>query len=117
MVKYTEEQILELILNDYKERKKYILAPVVRSRKGQYREMFEQIRKKGYLNVRVDGKLEEVRHGMKLDRYKMHDIEIVIDKMIVTGSEHQRLKDSLRVAMKQGDGLILLLDADTGDTR
>ncbi len=117
MVKYTEEQILELILNDYKDRKTYILAPVVRNRKGHYRELFEQIRKKGYLNVRVDGELEEIRHGMKLDRYKMHSIEIVIDKLLVTGSEHQRLKESLRVAMKQGDGLIILLDADTDDMR
>lgn len=117
MVKYTEEQILELILKDYKDRKTYILAPVVQNRKGHYRELFEQIRKKGYLNVRVDGKLEEVRHGMKLDRYKMHHIEIVIDKLRVAGNEHQRLKDSLRVAMKQGDGLITLLDADTDNMR
>ncbi|MDR0743327.1 MAG: excinuclease ABC subunit UvrA [Tannerella sp.] len=117
MVKYTEEQIMELILKDYKDRKTYILSPVVRNRKGHYRELFEQIRKKGYLNVRVDGQLEEIRHGMKLDRYKMHSIEIVIDKLSVTGTEHQRLKDSLRVAMKQGDGLIVLLDTDGGDMR
>jgi excinuclease ABC subunit A len=117
MVKYTEEQILELILKDYKNRKMYILAPVVRNRKGHYRELFEQIRKKGYLNVRVDGKLEEVRYGMKLDRYKMHNIEVVIDKMMVSGSESQRLKKSLRVAMKQGDGLIILLDAHTDEMR
>ncbi|MDR0698842.1 MAG: excinuclease ABC subunit UvrA [Tannerella sp.] len=117
MVKYTEEQILELILKDYKNRKTYMLAPLVRNRKGHYRELFEQIRKKGYLNVRVDGKLEEIRHGMKLDRYKMHSIEVVIDKMVVSGSESQRLKKSLRVAMKQGDGLIILLDADTDEMR
>jgi excinuclease ABC subunit A len=117
MVKYTEEQILELILKDYKDRKTYILAPVVRNRKGHYRELFEQVRKKGYLNVRVDGKLEEIRHGMKLDRYKMHSIEIVIDKLIVSGLESQRLKKSLRVAMKQGDGLIMLLDAGTDEMR
>ncbi|MDR0394159.1 MAG: excinuclease ABC subunit UvrA [Tannerella sp.] len=117
MVKYTEEQILELIEDDYKGRKTYILAPVVRSRKGHYRELFEQIRKKGYLNVRVDGKLEEIRHGMKLDRYKMHDIEIVIDKLVVDGSERRRLKNSLRVAMKQGDGLIVLLDAENDGLR
>jgi excinuclease ABC subunit A len=117
MVKYTEEQISELILKDYKDRKTYILAPVVRNRKGHYRELFEQIRKKGYLNVRVDGKLEEIRHGMKLDRYKMHSIEIVIDKMVVSGMESLRLKKSLRVAMKQGDGLIVLLDAHTDEMR
>ncbi|MDR2679656.1 MAG: excinuclease ABC subunit UvrA [Tannerella sp.] len=117
MVKYTEEQILDLILKDYKDRKTYILAPVVRNRKGHYRELFEQIRKKGYLNVRVDGKLKEIAHGMKLDRYKMHSIEIVIDKMLVSGSENQRLGKSLRIAMKQGDGLIMLLDALTDEVR
>jgi excinuclease ABC subunit A len=117
MIKYTEEQILDLILENYKDRKTYILAPVVRNRKGHYRELFEQIRKKGYLNVRVDGKLKEISHGMKLDRYKMHSIEIVIDKMFVTGSENQRLKKSLRIAMKQGDGLILLLDTHTDEVR
>jgi excinuclease ABC subunit A len=117
MARYTEEQILELILKDYKDRRTYILAPVVRNRKGHYRELFEQIRRKGYLNVRVDGKLTEIRQGMKLDRYKMHNIEIVIDKLAVTGSECQRLTNSLRVAMKQGDGLIALLDADTNEMR
>jgi excinuclease ABC subunit A len=117
MVRYTEEQIVELIANDYKGRKTYILAPVVRSRKGHYRELFEQIRKKGYLNVRVDGKLEEIRHGMKLDRYKVHDVEIVIDKLTVDGSERRRLGSSLRTAMKQGDGLVVLLDAGSGELR
>ena len=117
MVKYTEEQIVKLILKDYKDRKTYILSPVVRNRKGHYRELFEQIRKKGYLNVRVDGELKEIHHGMKLDRYKMHSIEIVIDKMVVSSSDEQRLKESMRIAMKQGDGLILLLDADTDDIR
>ena len=117
MVKYTEEQIVQLILKDYKGHKTYILAPVVRNRKGHYRELFEQIRKKGYLNVRVDGELREIHHGMKLDRYKMHSIEIVIDKMLVSASDSQRLKESLRIAMKQGEGLIVLLDADTDEMR
>ncbi|WP_185711469.1 excinuclease ABC subunit UvrA [Tannerella forsythia] len=117
MVKYTEEQILELILQEYKGKKTYMLAPLVRNRKGHYKELFEQIRKKGYLNVRVDGELQEIRHGMKLDRYKMHSIEVVVDKMIVSATDGQRLKESLRTAMKQGDGLILLLDADSGETR
>ncbi len=117
MVKYTEEQILELILEEYKGKKTYMLAPLVRNRKGHYKELFEQIRKKGYLNVRVDGELQEIRHGMKLDRYKMHSIEVVVDKMIVSATDGQRLKESLRTAMKQGDGLILLLDADSGETR
>ncbi|MDR1380174.1 MAG: excinuclease ABC subunit UvrA [Tannerella sp.] len=117
MVRYTEEQILDLILRDYREHKTYILAPVVRNRKGHYRELFEQIRKKGYPNVRVDGQLMEISEGMKLDRYKMHSVEIVIDKMIVSGTEDVRLRKSLRVAMKQGDGLIMLLDAGTDETR
>ena len=117
MVKYTEEQILERIFQEYKGKKTYILAPLVRNRKGHYKELFEQIRKKGYLHVRVDGELQEIRHGMKLDRYKMHSIEVVVDKMIVSATDGQRLKESLRTAMKQGDGLILLLDADRDETR
>jgi excinuclease ABC subunit A len=117
MVKYTEEQILELILKDYSGKKTYILAPVVKNRKGHYRELFEYIRKKGYLNVRIDDKLQEIHTGMRLDRYKMHSIEIVIDKMIVSQNDDKRLKESLRVAMKQGDGLVLLLNAETNEVR
>jgi excinuclease ABC subunit A len=117
MVKYTEEQILELILRDYSGQKTFILAPAVRNRKGHYRELFEYIRKKGYLNVRIDGELQEIHNGMRLDRYRMHSIEIVIDKMIVSQSDEKRLKESLRIAMKQGDGLILLLNAGTGEVR
>lgn len=117
MVKYTEEQILELILTRYKGKKTYLLAPVVRNRKGHYKELFEQIRKKGYVNVRVDGELREIIHGMKLDRYKMHSIEIVIDKLVVSPTDERRLKESLRIAMKQGDGLVLVLDAETGEAR
>ena len=117
MVKYTEEQIVSLILKDYNNRKTYILAPVVRNRKGHYRELFEQLLKKGYLNVCVDGKMQEMRHGMRLDRYQMHNVEVVIDKMIVMASDEQRLRNSLRCAMKQGEGLIVLLDADTNELR
>ena len=117
MVKYTEEQILQLIMQEYHGRKMYLLAPLVRNRKGHYKELFEQVRKKGYLNVRVDGKLKEVTHGMRLDRYKMHSIEVVIDKLVVSATDEPRLKESLRTAMKQGDGLILLLDADTDQVR
>lgn len=117
MVKYTEEQVLHLILERYKGKRTYILAPVVRNRKGHYKELFEQLRKKGYLNVRVDGEMREIIHGMKLDRYKMHNVEVVIDKLIVSGSDERRLKESLQVAMKQGDGLILVLDADSGEAR
>lgn len=117
MVKYTEEQILDLILSTYNGKKMYLLAPLVQNRKGHYKELFEQIRKKGYLNVRVDGELKEIVHGMKLDRYKMHSIEVVIDKMVVQPSDERRLKESLRIGMKQGDGLILLLDAETNEIR
>ena len=117
MVKYTEEQVLQLILDAYKGKKTYLLAPLVRNRKGHYKELFEQVRKKGYLNVRVDGELREITHGMKLDRYKMHSIEVVIDKLVVSESDERRLKESLKVAMKQGDGLVLLLDAGTGEVR
>ena len=117
MVRYTEEQILNLILDAYKGRKTYLLAPLVRNRKGHYKDLFEQIRKKGYLNVRVDGELREITHGMKLDRYKVHSIEVVIDKMVVTEANGPRLKGSLKVAMKQGNGLIMLLDVDTNEIR
>ena len=117
MVKYTEEQILDLILTRYSGKKTYLLAPVVRSRKGHYKELFEQIRKKGYLNVRVDGELREIFHGMKLDRYKNHNIEVVIDKLVVSATDERRLKESLRIAMKQGDGLVVVLDAETNEAR
>ena len=102
MVKYTEDQVLRLILDEYNGKKTYLLAPLVRNRKGHYKELFEQIRKKGYLNVRVDGELKEIFHGMKLDRYKMHSIEVVIDKMIVSEADERRL---------------LILDAETNEVR
>ena len=117
MVKYTEEQILDLIHRDYKGKRIYILAPLVRTRKGHYKELFEQIRKKGYLYVRVDGEVQEVVHGMKLDRYKNHNIEVVIDKTVVTEKEEKRLKQSVATAMQQGDGLIMILDAQTESVR
>ncbi|GHU76992.1 UvrABC system protein A [Bacteroidia bacterium] len=117
MVKYTEEQVLQLILDSYNGKKTYILSPLVRNRKGHYKELFEQVRKKGYLHVRVDGEMKEIFHGMKLDRYKMHSIEVVIDKMVVSASDERRLKESLKIAMKQGNGLVMLLDADTNEVR
>ena len=117
MVKYTEEQILELILKDYKGKKIYLLAPLVRARKGHYRELFEQVRKKGYLYVRVDGEVREVTHGMKLDRYKNHDVEVVIDKLVVTEKDNRRLKQSVATAMRQGDGLMMILDAQSESIR
>ena len=117
MVKYTEEQILYLILNDYKGKKIYILAPLVRTRKGHYKELFEQVRKKGYLYVRVDGEIKEALPGMKLDRYKNHDIEVVIDKLIVTDKDDVRLKNSVATAMQQGDGLLMILDLQSENVR
>lgn len=112
MVKYTEEQILDLILNDYKGKRIYILAPLVRNRKGHYKELFEQIRKKGYLYARVDGEVLEALPGMKLDRYKNHDVEVVIDKLIVADKDDTRLKNSVATAMRQGEGLLMILDAE-----
>lgn len=118
MVKYTDEQILDLIHQEYMGRKVYLLAPLVRNRKGHYKELFEQVRKKGYLYVRVDGEVCEVMHGMKLDRYKNHDIEVVIDKLIVReGKDDKRLKQSVATAMTQGDGLMLILDLETNEAR
>ncbi len=117
MVKYTEEKIIDLILEHYRNRKTYILAPLVRNRKGHYKELFEQVRKKGYLTVRVDGELREITHGMKLDRYKNHNVELVVDKLIVSDKDQKRLQDSVRTAMKQGNGLILILDAESNQIR
>ncbi len=117
MVKYTEEQILELILQKYAQKKIYILAPVVRNRKGHYQELFEQIRKKGYLYVRVDGEIKEILPGMRVDRYKNHDIEILIDKLMVSDKFTDQLRTSVRTAMKQGQGLILIQDVETGEVR
>ena len=116
MVKYTEEKVIDMIQHDYAGKKIFILAPLVRSRKGHYRELFEAMRRKGYLNIRVDGELQEIRQGMKVDRYKNHDIEVVIDKMAVNG-ESDRLKKSVQLAMKQGDGLIMIMDKDTDEAK
>ncbi|MDH6354271.1 excinuclease ABC subunit A [Dysgonomonas sp. PH5-45] len=117
MVKYTEEQILELIMTRYIGKKIYILAPVVKNRKGHYKELFEQIRKKGYLNVRVDGDVREILPGMRVDRYKNHSIEILIDKLAVSNKFAEKLKASVRTAMKQGDGLIMIQDVEAGEVR
>ena len=108
MVKYTDEQIVNLILQEYEGKKIYLLAPVVRGRKGHYRELFENIRKKGYIHVRVDGELCEITHNMKVDRYKIHDIEIVIDRLIITTKDRKRLLDSMQKAMQQGNGVIMI---------
>lgn len=113
MVKYTEEKVLNLILEAYAGHRIYILAPLVRQRKGHYRELFESLRKKGYIYVRVDGEITEIVHGMKTDRYKNHNIEVVVDKLSVQEKDETRLKNSVHNAMKQGDGLVMILDKDT----
>lgn len=117
MVKYTEEQVVEMILRDYAGMRIYILAPLVRNRKGHYRELFEQMRRKGFLQVRVDDEVVELTSGMKLDRYKNHNIEVVVDKLAVKASDEERLRNSVRVAMQQGDGLIMILDNASGKTK
>lgn len=112
MVRYSHDQILGHILGDYDGKKILLLAPLVHSRKGHYRELFEQLRKKGYLNVRVDGEMREIVPDMRLDRYKNHDIEVVIDKLKVESKDEARLKRSLKTAMEQGDGIVAVLDND-----
>ena len=113
MVRYTEEDVMRLLLDEYKGKRILLLAPVVQSRKGHYRELFESIRKKGYLHVRVDGEIVDVAEGMKVDRYKNHNIEVVIDKLAINGKEEERVKKSLEVAMKMGEGQIMVADHDT----
>ncbi|WP_334166940.1 excinuclease ABC subunit UvrA [Phocaeicola paurosaccharolyticus] len=120
MIKYTEEQVVDLIHHDYAGKRIFILAPLVKTRKGHYKELFEHVRKKGYLYVRVDGVIQEVVHGMKLDRYKNHDIEVVIDKMVVeenSTDDNKRLKQSIATAMQQGDGLIMIYDAENDEIK
>jgi excinuclease ABC subunit A len=117
MVKYTEEQILKLIHENFNGEAVFILAPLVRARKGHYKELFEHVRKKGYLNVRVDGEMREIVHGMKLDRYKNHDIEVVIDKLVISEKNAQRIKESVQIAMKQGGGSIIIAKKDDGSVR
>ena len=117
MVKYTEEKVVDLILERYDGHKVYLLAPLVRSRKGHYRELFESVRKKGFLTVRIDGELKEVVSGMKVDRYKNHDIEVVVDKLAVQAKDRERLEKSVRATMQQGQGLIQVLDNATNEAR
>ena len=122
MVKYTEEKVIEMIQSDYAGKKILILAPLVKSRKGHYRELFESMRRKGYLHVRIDGEVQELTPGMKVDRYKNHDIEVVIDRLAVKSplalsspsSPDDRLKKSVQIAMKQGEGLIMIMDHENG---
>lgn len=117
MVKYGEEQILSLVMEQYRGKRINILAPLVRNRKGHYKEVFENVRKKGYLYVRVDGEIREILPGMKLDRYKNHNIELVVDKLRVSDSDERRVKESLRTAMQRGEGLVMILDVDSGELR
>ena len=117
MVKYTEEKVLAMILYHYVEHRIYILAPLVRQRKGHYRELFESMRRKGYLYIRVDGEIKEIVRGMKVDRYKNHNIEVVIDKLKVQNKDDERLKKSVQVAMRQGDGTLMVLDDQDGTIR
>ena len=113
MVRYTEEQILELLLQRYEGKKVLLLAPVVKQRKGHYKELFEQLRKKSFLTVRVDGKLREITYGMKLDRYKIHSVEVQTDKLTISEKNHDRLLASLRLTLKEGDGVMMIQEHGT----
>ena len=117
MVKYTEDDVLRMIHARYSGKPIFILAPLVRNRKGHYRELFESMRRKGYLHVRVDGEIVEITRGMKTDRYKNHSIEVVIDKLRVRDKDDERLKKSVAAAMKQGDGLLMIMEKDSGEAR
>ena len=117
MVRYTEEKVIGMILDAYAYRRICILAPLVGQRKGHYRELFESMRRKGYLYMRVDGEIVEIVRGMKVDRYKNHNIEVVIDRFKVQGKEDERLKKSVQMAMKQGDGTLMIMDYDTKEVR
>lgn len=121
MVKYTEEKVVKMIEHDYAGKKIYILAPLIRNRKGHYRELFEQMRKKGFLYIRIDGEVREITRGMKVDRYKNHNIEVVIDRLklgeMSQDGVNERLRQTVSTAMKQGDGLVMILDADTNEVK
>ena len=117
MVKYTEERVQQMILDRYDAHPIYILAPLVRQRKGHYRELFESMRRKGYLYVRVDGEIAEITRGMKVDRYKNHNIEVVIDKLKVQSKDDERLRRSVDIAMRQGEGVVMILDKEDGSLR
>ena len=117
MVKYTEDDVLRMIHERYNGKPIYILAPLVRNRKGHYRELFESMRRKGYLHVRVDGEVVEITRGMKTDRYKNHNIEVVIDKLRVRDKDDERLRKSVAAAMKQGDGLLMIMEKDSGEAK
>ena len=113
MVKYSLDKILSLILERYDGKKIYLLAPLVKNRKGHYKDLFEQLRKKGYLHVRVDGELREITFGMKLDRYRNHDVELVVDRLKVARKDEVRLRDTINTCFKQGNGQLIVMDAQS----
>ncbi len=115
MVKYSLDKILSLILSRFDGKRIYLLAPLVKNRKGHYKDLFEQLRKKGYLRVRVDGELREITFGMKLDRYRNHDVELVVDRLKVSAKDETRLRDTINTCFKQGDGQLIVMDADSGN--
>ena len=115
MVKYSTEKIVSLILEKFSDRKIYVLAPLVKNRKGHYKDLFEQQRKKGYMHVRIDGEMREITFGMKVDRYKNHSIELVIDRMRVTDKMQQRLMETVDLAFRQGDDQLMVLDAESNE--
>ena len=117
MVKYTDEQILELLQRDFAGKRILVLAPVVKGRKGHYKDLFENLRKKGFLSVRVDGELREIAIGMSVDRYKIHDIELVVDKLVMSQVDEKRLKNSVATAMKNGGGVMMVMDYETKAVR
>jgi excinuclease ABC subunit A len=117
MISYSDEEILNILTHDLENQKTLLLAPVIRSRKGHYRELFEQVARQGFIRVRVDGQIVEISPGMKLDRFKTHDIEIVIDRLIVKKENRDRIKESIQIAMKYGKGLMMSLNEETKDVR
>lgn len=117
MVRYSDEQIIRLILNHFDNKKTFILAPVVKGRKGHYKELFEQVLRKGFLYVRIDGEITEIKHGLRVDRYKTHNIEIVIDKLEVKPSDKKRLQESVSTAMQHGKGTIMLLEKESNEAK
>lgn len=117
MVKYTKDRIVDLIVDTYNGKKIYVLAPLVKNRKGHYKELFENLRKKGYIYVRIDGELKELAYGMKLNRYQNHSVELVVDRMRASSNDMQRLRSSVETALKQGDKQMMVMDADTDEIR
>ena len=117
MVSYSDDQIKDLILNDFSGKRIAILAPIIKSRKGHYRELFEQISKQGFLKVRIDGEIKEIEKGMRLDRYKTHDIEVVIDRLIVNDSSAKRLEETIKTALYTGNNMLMVIDVDDENPR